>query len=521
MATERAIEEFALRLLDIAYEGDLIGFEELFFEYKNMYGSMPWPQFERYVREAQEMGLFNVANGVPDIPELHERKYAVGIEQPLSKRALKRRKGKPFFAYYTRLNRATILPGLERLKDKFGIDLLRNANQELFDAIVRNQIFLLRLQGTVRDEIIDLLNKTERDLAEQIVRRLIRHKGPATLGTRKLQLLEKYIKTQRAKTFADVTATWVQSAVDVANNEAATAASFIKTASPVVVELSLPTASQLKGIVNSNPFEGRTLKQWADSLEKQDTQRILDQIRIGLVQGEDSRVIARRIVGSARLNGRDGATQITRRHAEAITRTAILHIANATREELYLENSNIIDRERYVATLDSRTTPICRSLDGKIYPLGKGPKPPIHWNCRSIRIPFFDGEALGNRPARAFTQKQLVREFSAQNGLGKLTRRSKLPRGYKGLYDEFERRRIRELTSIVPSNVDYTTWLSRQTVQFQDDILGPTRGKLFRKGGLELDKFVDASGDNFTLGDLARKHREAFIAAGLEPEDFF
>jgi hypothetical protein len=39
-----------------------------------------------------------------------------------------------------------------------------------------------------------------------------------------------------------------------------------------------------------------------------------------------------------------------------------------------------------VAVLDSRTTKLCRRLDGRRYPVGKGPIPPLHPNCRSNRI---------------------------------------------------------------------------------------------------------------------------------------
>ena len=38
-------------------------------------------------------------------------------------------------------------------------------------------------------------------------------------------------------------------------------------------------------------------------------------------------------------------------------------------------------------------------------------------------------------------------------------------------------------------------WLGRQSAAFQDDVLGRTRGLLFRKGGLRLDRFVNRAGD--------------------------
>jgi len=39
----------------------------------------------------------------------------------------------------------------------------------------------------------------------------------------------------------------------------------------------------------------------------------------------------------------------------------------------------------YLAVMDNRTTDICRSLDGKTWPVGSPDVkvPPLHWNCRS------------------------------------------------------------------------------------------------------------------------------------------
>lgn len=90
----------------------------------------------------------------------------------------------------------------------------------------------------------------------------------------------------------------------------------------------------------------------------------------------------------------------------------------------------------------------------------------------------------------------------------------------KGSFDEFSRRRIRELTGRVPAKMTYQEWLTTQPATFQDDVLGKTRGKLFRKGGLTLDKFVNQAGDEIPLSDLARLHAEAFRAAGLDPVGF-
>lgn len=59
-----------------------------------------------------------------------------------------------------------------------------------------------------------------------------------------------------------------------------------------------------------------------------------------------------------------------------------------------------------------------------------------------------------------------------------------------------------EIIGLTPSNVTYQDWIKRQPAKFQDEVLGPTRARLFRDGGVSLDKFVDASGRQYNLDQL-------------------
>ena len=289
---------------------------------------------------------------------------------------------------------------------------------------------------------------------------------------------------------------------------------------PVELGLVLPDAAFLRNIVNSQPFMGATLSQHVATMQAADILRIEQQIKIGMVQGETIPQISRRIVGTVSLRGRDGMTEITRRHAATIVRTATNGIGAAARARFAIENEDLVPKEMFTATLDSRTTPICRSLDGKVFNIGTGPVLPLHMNERSIYTPAADGEVVGERPIRNFTKQGLVRDYAKANGLGNISDRSQLPFGHKGAFDAFARKRMRQLTGTVPAKTTYTQFLERQSVQFQDDVLGPTRGRLFRKGGLTLDKFVDRTGQEIPLSQLAAFEAAAFRAAGLDPDKF-
>ena len=398
----------------------------------------------------------------------------------------------------------------------------KTINEEFFDALVRHQVGLLRLSGSIKNDVIALLDATEQDLADKIISRLAGHRGLNTpADVRRMQTLLKSLRATRLPAWDKINAIWVKELREIAKMEPPFVDRALKTVVPVVLETTLPSNALLRSIVATKPFQGKTLRGWASNVRRADITRIEDQIKIGMVQGESNVTIARRVVGTKILKGKDGVTEITRRQADAVTRTAVNAIANQAKQAYYQENSHLFTEELYTATLDSRTTPICQSLDGQKFPIGEGPIPPVHIRCRSLRVAIIDGNVIGQRPARNFTEPQIVREFAKQEGLpSSLTRRANLPRGTKGTFDTFKARRIRELTGRVPAKVSYQDWLDRQPAAFQDDVLGKTKGALFRRGDLKLTKFVNKSGDSVTLSQLARTEAQAFRDAGLNPEDF-
>lgn len=399
--------------------------------------------------------------------------------------------------------------------------MAKTTNEELLDALVRHQIYLLRYSGYVRNRMTTILNASEEELARRIRDKLRTLQGLSTpTEWQRLESLQATLKAIRMESWDEATKFLTEEMVQLSYQEPIQLDGIFKTVLPVAVETVMPTAGMLKAIALSRPFEGRILKEWADTMAADDIRRIHSAIQAGMVAGEDMATIARRVVGTGPLKGADGVTEITRRQVQAITRTAVQHVANNARDTYFAENADIITAEQFVATLDSRTTPICRSLDGKVFELGKGPRPPLHFSCRSLRIAAIDGTLAGDRPAKPTTQKMLVREYAEKNGLGDIGSRDELPRGTKGDFDKWSRGRIRELVGPIPASTTYQEWLKGQTKAFQDEVMGITKAKLFRDGGLTLDKFVHRSGDELTLRELAQKHADAFRAAGLDPSKY-
>ncbi|MCJ8008910.1 minor capsid protein [Lederbergia wuyishanensis] len=84
-------------------------------------------------------------------------------------------------------------------------------------------------------------------------------------------------------------------------------------------------------------------------------------------------------------------TDVARSRVEALVRTEANFFHNAASQKSYEDAG--IDRYEILATLDSRTSDICRKQDGKIYnekdyKPGES-APPFHVRCRTTTIPYF------------------------------------------------------------------------------------------------------------------------------------
>lgn len=83
--------------------------------------------------------------------------------------------------------------------------------------------------------------------------------------------------------------------------------------------------------------------------------------------------------------------------AVRLARTEMNHISNQATMDAY-KDSGVLEKYEYLATLDSRTSDICREMDGKVFPLSQAQTgvnlPPLHPHCRSTTIPWFPEEEM-------------------------------------------------------------------------------------------------------------------------------
>jgi SPP1 gp7 family putative phage head morphogenesis protein len=134
-------------------------------------------------------------------------------------------------------------------------------------------------------------------------------------------------------------------------------------------------------------------------------ERFSQVVRQGLLTGETTPSIAKRLIGSLQF-GEEAktvrqlvaaggqATAVADNQIITLVRTSINQVANTASQQVYEANQDITKKYRYVATLDTRTSAICRALDGQEFEYGKGPTPPSHFNCRSVTVPVIDPDIL-------------------------------------------------------------------------------------------------------------------------------
>ncbi len=406
------------------------------------------------------------------------------------------------------------------------------ANQDLFDAALRHQVALRRYSNTTLRRIKRLLEEADRDLVEKLRQRLGRVLRESDPTGERLRALLAEVRAMREAVMAQLRAEARGELIDLARLEAQWEHSIMTAAIPVEMAIATAPLGRLNAVVTSRPFQGRFLREWFSGLQRQEQDALKQALRLGITNGETLDDIVRRVVGTRANRYTDGILSTTRRNAEAIMRTAITHVSNSARGEVWDANADIMWALRWTSTLDGRTSAVCRARDGDLAMMGGNvappgadllspadARPPAHINCRSVMVAVFSPEGiLGDRPfvrdKRGRAQRD--RDFRADA-------RAEAGDAWKGMSTSERNAAIKRHRDAwgeanigqVPSATTYQDWMRRQPVEFQDEVLGQTKARLFRRGDLTLDDFVDRAGRELTLDELARRFPRAFETGGV------
>lgn len=235
------------------------------------------------------------------------------------------------------------------------------------------------------------------------------------------------------------------------------------------------------GKVSKNPIQstGELLDPFVKNLSARQISRIERKIVTGRAQNWTISQIVKSIRGTKVRGYKDGVLGTNWNDCRTVVRTAVQHASTQARVATWEANSSLIDGYQWISTLDLNTSPQCRGLDLQVFQVGKGPLPPIHPGCRSTTAPYFkdDVELFGEGATRSSADGPIAAE------------------------------------------TNYYDWLKTQPEAFQNDAIGPVRGKLLREGGLSSKEFADLQLDrNFqpiTLDEMKKLKPNAFEKAKL------
>jgi SPP1 gp7 family putative phage head morphogenesis protein len=322
----------------------------------------------------------------------------------------------------------------------------------MIDALTRHQIYIQRYLKGVYNDVEPLIKALLKDLNERIAKATTNEIDRIVILRRELEAI---VNAHLGK-ISDAT---IQQLIDFYDYESAftvklldteTIPSYAVIGAGLSPEAIKATVGNLSVTLNG---ETMTIKDMIRNFGKAQARQIELAIQTGITQGKTTQQIVTDI--KSMMGTRSKA------QAEAVILTAGNAIGSKARSDVWSANSEILMGEEYVATLDSRTTIICASLDGKIYSVGTGAQPPLHYRCRSIRVPK--------------------------------------------LKPEYELKHDKQRSSVdgtVSASTTYEQFLRRQDKAFQDEVLGKQRAQLFRDGKVSLSGFVDKSGKVYTLEQL-------------------
>lgn len=371
------------------------------------------------------------------------------------------------------------------------------ANEELFDSAVRHQTYLLRFARGLRDRMMKIINRSNdqiNDIARSRLSGIRSVETEAQWAT--VQSAMRRIERIRREAWNEAKALAVVELRQLARSEPENVIARIQAVLPVVTDLKTPAAATVDRAL-ARPVQGRSQRQWLDSL------RVAD---LGYIR---SSVTAATTEGAPLMTGLKTSYRRTSNNVTSVARTLTTNTSSVARTETFREN-DVLEQEEFISVLDSRTTFECAANDGKIFAVGFGPKPPLHFGCRSIRVSVLPKDMLKDFPLKPETERELVSEYAKENGLGDITSRADLPYGTKGDFDRWAPQRVAGLIGDPAPRVSYTEWLRRQSAEFQRDTLGPTRAALFRKGELSLDRFIDGTGSALSLDELQSRMPNLF-----------
>lgn len=350
------------------------------------------------------------------------------------------------------------------------------ANEQIQEATIAHMVDLRAYNESAVAAMLAILQQSDVRL-ERELRAAMERLSPESFTIQRLQSQLGTVRQTIAAAYERLDGQLSLELQDFAEYETTWQANTFREALPAVINVATVSAPAVYAAAMARPFQGALLSGWLSEQSATAARRVERAVAQGFAESKTTDQIIREIRGTRALRYKDGILEIGRREAAAVVRTALGHTAAVAAEQFETANADLIKSVRWLSTLDLRTTlAYCIPRDGLLYkvgthepighkfPWGSGPGQ-IHWNCRSTRTYVTKGwEEFG---IASFTPAQRA-----------------------------------SMDGQVPAELRYPDWLRKQSAARQDEVLGVTKGRLFREDKLSVDEMMTARGRVKTLADL-------------------
>lgn len=364
----------------------------------------------------------------------------------------------------------------------------------ILDETIRASVNLERFTEGLRRKVARLLN----DAQDSLIAEVIRKDPTAVKGTawraQRLANLNESVSSILNTNYSKVKRTVASGLKNLAVYEGQNTVTRLNRAIGADLFNVTLTEEGLKAVVSSATIDGATVGEWWNKqnsdFKKKFKRQMADatkQIQMGIVRGEGVGELVRRVKGTALF---PGMMKGAKRHADALVRTSVMQVANDARMEMYKGNEDVMEGYEVIATLDTRTTPQCRSRDGLRYDINYKPVGhsmgwvsfPCHWRCRTTTVPWLKSWADLTGPKSKLSK-------------AKIRKIEKMHPGQRAA-----------LGGPVRGTFTYDDWLKRQSKAVQLEALGPGRYKLWKANKLSMRDMVHQNGRPLTIKQLEARY---------------
>ena len=386
---------------------------------------------------------------------------------------------------------------------------MASANEGLRDEFIGFAVNLAGVSEGVKEKILRFLLILERELVTDIKESGIVEEGiPPSQILRRREVLLNQTRRTIEKNFQDASKELQRQLSSVA---AAVPDSVARIFTDIFGEtlgnLSM-TATELKTIVSNSLIYGAPSADWWRAQTEELKLKFAQQVRLGMTRGESIDSIVKRVrgkmTGQYRVvelgDGRKvtvgifggGIMDAPYRNVASLVITSVATVSNQVLEEIYQVNQELLRGRQAVATLDSRTTDLCKSRDGGAWDFDGNPlpesrikipfpgPPPWHWRCRTVLIPI----------------TKSWDDLIAESGLSRPTR---------GKIADLGPSTRASMDGQVAASLNYDDWLRTKSERFQKRVLGEDKWKLWSSGKLDFKDLVDQRGNPIPISKLQER----------------